>query len=203
MWILKLGLYELNRVKEKAEDWVLIVDFSIQLGKDKVLLIYGIRQKEIPFGRSLKCTDLQTLHIESKESWKKEDVSKVLKDLKSKLGTIKYVVSDGGCEIVKGLAMAEIKHTYDLTHALALITERILRQDKNYMEVTSELSKMQIALSQTDAAHLIPLKQRKKSHYQNIKRIADYLAGLSRYVKEERYTQPRVVVAQTFLSVTK
>jgi hypothetical protein len=49
------------------------------------------------------------------------------------------------------------------------------------------MSKMRIDLSQTDVAHLIPLTQRKKSHYQNLKRISDYLGSFLKYVNEGRY----------------
>ena len=42
-WILRIGLYELNRPKEMADDWVLILDHTIQIGKVKCLIVVGFR----------------------------------------------------------------------------------------------------------------------------------------------------------------
>ena len=41
MWLLRLGLYELTRPKEKATDWMWIVDHTIQIGTTKCLLVVG------------------------------------------------------------------------------------------------------------------------------------------------------------------
>ena len=43
MWLLRLGLFELSRPKEAAEDWVWIVDHTVQIGVQKCLLIAGVR----------------------------------------------------------------------------------------------------------------------------------------------------------------
>lgn len=42
-WLLRSGLYELSRPKEVAEDWVWLVDHTIQLGPVKCLLIVAVR----------------------------------------------------------------------------------------------------------------------------------------------------------------
>jgi len=48
-WLHKIGYYLLTRKKEKASDWIIILDESIQLGTDKVLVIFGIREDFVPF----------------------------------------------------------------------------------------------------------------------------------------------------------
>ena len=40
-WVLRLGLYELQRAKEQASDWVFIVDATIGVGEHKALVILG------------------------------------------------------------------------------------------------------------------------------------------------------------------
>ena len=44
LWLLRLGLYELNRPKQQADDWMWIVDHTLQMGDRKCLIIVGIRQ---------------------------------------------------------------------------------------------------------------------------------------------------------------
>ena len=43
MWLLRLGLYELTRPKPQADDWVLIMDHTVQMGTLKVLVVVGVR----------------------------------------------------------------------------------------------------------------------------------------------------------------
>ena len=42
-WLLRLGLYELTRPLEQADDWFWIVDHTVQIGTVKCLLIVGCR----------------------------------------------------------------------------------------------------------------------------------------------------------------
>ena len=42
-WLLRLGLYELARPKEQADDWAWIMDHTLQLGPYKSLVIVGVR----------------------------------------------------------------------------------------------------------------------------------------------------------------
>ena len=42
MWVLKYGLYLLNKPKEKRNDWIWILDHTIEYGKKKNLVIIGI-----------------------------------------------------------------------------------------------------------------------------------------------------------------
>lgn len=187
LWVQKIGYYELTRPKEVSDDWIIILDLSMQLGQDKILLIYGVRRKNLNFERPLKCSDLETLRILFRKSWKSENVKDVLKELEKEIGTIIYAVADRGSEIKKGLEIAGLKHVYDITHAIAGMTEKMFKDNKMYSELTNEMSKMRACLSQTDTAHLIPLTQRKKSHYQNLKKISDYLDSLLKYVNEGKY----------------
>ena len=48
IWLLKIGYYKLTREKEFADDWIWIVDHSVQWGAEKCLLILGIRKKDLP-----------------------------------------------------------------------------------------------------------------------------------------------------------
>ena len=43
-WILRLGLYELQRKREYRRDWIFIIDTTIELGKAKCLVVLGISQ---------------------------------------------------------------------------------------------------------------------------------------------------------------
>jgi len=173
-WIHKIGYYELNKIKEKADDWIIILDESIQLGCDKILVIFGIRESEIDFTRPLNFQDLVPLREISKTTWNGELIKDVVIDLKKEIGNITYAVGDYGSDLRKGLRLLNIPHIHDITHKIALILEKTFKNNTSYMEITQKMSEMRIKFSQSEIAHIIPPNQRKKSRYQNIKIISDW-----------------------------
>lgn len=185
-WIHKIGYYELTKQKEKADDWIIILDESIQLGQEKILVIYGIREKNIDFTRPLKFCDLVPLRIIVKRKWTGEIIKKELQKLMLELKTIKCAVADFGSDIRKGLRLSKIPHVHDLTHKIALVLQKIYKDDKKYDEVTKKMSEMRTLYSQTKNAYIIPPKQRKKSRYQNIKIISDYCMKSLNYIQSDK-----------------
>ena len=53
LWLLRIGLFQLKRQQEQADDWVWMMDHTLQLGPDKCLVIIGIRSSAWESGRPL------------------------------------------------------------------------------------------------------------------------------------------------------
>jgi len=192
-WVHKIGYYELNKIKEKANDWVIILDESIQLGCDKILVVFGIRESEIDFTRPLNFKDLVPLREISKTKWNGELVKDVVQDLKNEIGDIKYAVGDYGSDLKKGLGLLNITHIHDVTHKIALILEKSFKDNIFYKEITQKMSEMRIKLSQSEIAHIIPPKQRKKSRYQNIKIISDWCMKAINLIENEEEKSEKII----------
>ncbi len=173
-WVKKIGYYNLVKPKQKSDDWIIIIDESIQLGQEKLLVIFGVRESELLFKTALNFSELTPLKEIVKTSWNGELIKEELIKLKAELGTIIYAVGDYGSNIKKGLRLSEIKHVHDITHRIALTLEKIYKADVEYIEFTKLMSMMRRQYSQTKMAHIIPPKQRTKSRYQNIKTISDW-----------------------------
>ena len=45
-WVGRVGLYELSRKKEQRNDWIFIVDLTLELGQEKALIVYGLSQEK-------------------------------------------------------------------------------------------------------------------------------------------------------------
>ena len=82
LWVKKIGVYQLIKPKEKATDWILLLDESISIGQEKLLLIMGIRQSKINFNRPLRYQDLTPLRSISRTKWKAEDISTLISEIK-------------------------------------------------------------------------------------------------------------------------
>ncbi len=170
-WVHKIGLYQLTRKKKKADDWVILLDHSIQLGREKLFVVLGIRESEIDFTRPLRFQDLVPLLLVAKAKWNLEEARDCLLEVKAEVGNIIYAVGDYGGDIKKGLELAEIKHVHDLGHRIALILQKIYKKNEIFQEFMRELAQMNKKLAQTEFAFIIPPKRKEKSRFQNIGKI--------------------------------
>ena len=174
LWVKKVGYYQLQKPKEKADDWIIIVDESIGIGQEKVLVVLGIRRSMIEFNRPLKIRDLEPLLVKSKERWTGDMIAGQLEIVKKQIGNVLYAVTDSCSTLKKGLREAEIKHIYDLTHSIAIVLERIYKKDNDFKEYTHKMGQMRIKLCNSRYAHLMPPNQRSKSRFLNIDIISSW-----------------------------
>ena len=168
LWVKKIGCYQLQAPKEKADDWIIIVDESIGIGQEQVLVVLGIRQSKVDFTRPLKIQDMTPITVKSKERWTGQDIATELEIVKTKLGTVKYAVTDAGSSLKKGLKEADISHVYDITHAIANALEWIYKNDDEFKKFTHQAGQMRLKLCCSNNAHLIPPNQRSKSRFLNL-----------------------------------
>jgi len=62
LWLLRLGSNKLNRPKDKADDWIYVVDHFIQVDNKKCFVINGIRQSHLSnLDRALTFEDMEPL----------------------------------------------------------------------------------------------------------------------------------------------
>lgn len=143
-WVGRIGLYELSRKKEKREDWIFIIDFTLELGKEKVMVIYGISEEfwkktVLEEQRALKHTDGEILAIEVTESATGEWVQNILEDLKETIGSPCQIITDKGSNLKKGIELyqednQEVIFTYDVTHAMANLLKKELASSEIYQD---------------------------------------------------------------------
>ena len=174
LWIKKIGYAQLQSVKQKADDWIIIVDESIGIGQEKVLVILGIRRSQVDFTRPLLLQDMEPITVKSKERWTGQDIADELKIVKEKLGTIIYAVTDGGLTLKYGLKDVDIKQVYDITHAIAICLQRLYEKDENFKDYAHKAGQMRYKLCCSRHAHLIPPNQRSKSRFLNIDTISKW-----------------------------
>lgn len=174
LWVKKYGYFKLNTANDFANDWVIILDESVQFGQNRLLLVYGIRQSKIDFTRPLNYKDLTPLSLISKSSWKGDDIKGQLEDIEKKVGRICYAVADYGNPIKKAIKMLDIPHVYDITHCISLILEHIYKEDQEFKEYTKQLAHLRGAQSLGKMSHVLPPAQRASARFMNLKPISDW-----------------------------
>ncbi len=172
--MLRLGYYKLTRAKEKAEDWVWIVDHHIEVGEGKCLIILGIRLSQMPeMGQCLTHEDVEAVELCPVHESNGEIVHQQLKKAVKKTGVPRAIVGDHGSDLKKGIeefcqTHKQVSYIHDIKHATATVLKRELNDDPSWIAFTGLMGRTKSRLQQTELAHLCPPAQRTKARYMNI-----------------------------------
>ena len=172
-WMLKLGYYNITKKQTIADDWIYIIDHSIQMGKEKLLLIVGVRAKDLPKDRALKYEDVEIIDLQPVKKSTGEVVYEQIKEASKKTGNPRAIVSDMGSDIKLGVkkfqeVSCSTAHVYDLKHKIALLVKKILEKDDKWGEFKIFANFVAKKLQNSTLAGYRPPKQKEKARYMNI-----------------------------------
>lgn len=177
-WIERIGLYELQRPKEKRDDWIFLVDLTLELGQEKALVIYGVpyhywetcvRSNYL----ALQYTDGQILALEITTQATGDWIQSILTQVSSQVGVPLQIISDHGSNLKKGIQLFQQQHpqliyTYDVTHAMAKLLEKELFSDDTFPNFLSDCHQCLLQVQQTEFAFASPPSQRSKCRFFNL-----------------------------------
>lgn len=190
-WLGRIGIYELTREKEYRKDWIFIVDFTIELGQQKALIVLGVSQqyflgKVVSENRGLSHTDVQILGLEIMDSTKGVLITEQLEKISERVGVPVQIVADNGSDLARGIKLYQEKYlnviyTHDVTHAMALLLKHQLDSDDRYQSFIKECNILRQKLQQTDLPFLAPPAQRSQCRYFNVERLTEWAIKLLSY----------------------
>jgi len=174
LWLIRLGYYKLTRPKKKSDDWIWIIDHTVQWGNEKCLAILGVRQSALPIAETiLNHQDVEPLALLPVTHSNGDVVYQQLEDTISKTGVPRQIVSDHGSDVKSGIEKFCNKHPetcfiYDITHKSATVLKRELATDTRWSEFIKLAANTRIKVQQTELAAFAPPNQRSKARYMNI-----------------------------------
>jgi len=198
LWLMRLGLHQLLRPKEQADDWMWIIDHTIQLGDRKCLLVLGIRQSTWDAlhrdtqSRVLSHKDVVLIDLVPVTKSNGRVVYRQLRAAAEKNGIPRVIVSDGGSDLHAGVKQFQKfqKHfykklfkklrkkfltaypttvwVYDIKHKVACMLKHALERDASWSAFTKKVDQFKKQVSLTSLAALAPPSQRSKSRYMNL-----------------------------------
>ena len=191
-WLFRLGLYELTCPQEAGDDWVWLVDHTVQLGRHKGLVVIGLRLgpwQAQP--RPLEHADVRLLHLEPMERSDGQAVRRELKKVVARTGVPRQIVSDGGSDLKKGIelfrqAHPRTTHTYDITHKMACLLKKELEADPQWEQFISESNLARRGLALTSAGFLVPPALKTKARYMNLDSLVRWGRKALAYLKRLR-----------------
>jgi len=180
-WLLRLGLYELQRPKDVAADWVWMMDHTIQIGSTKCLLIVAVRLSawEAAGRGALAHDDLTVLALEPMQRSSGSDVCQQMQSALQQTGEPRAVLTDGGSDLKRGIAEFQQAHPQvaalsDIKHKMALFLQSELDRDPQWSPFVTQVGQTKARLQQTVAACLIPPGLKTKARYMNLAELVDW-----------------------------
>lgn len=174
LWWLRLGYYKLTRSQPHGDDWVWIVDHSVQIGAEKCLLILGVRLRDLPANdRHLTHQQVEPLALFPVRQSNGEIVYQQLEATQARTGIPGEILSDHGHDLQAGITRYGAAHPstrsiYDITHQAAALLKHELQHDGLWQTFTQYATQCRKELQQTGLAALIPPNQRSKARYMNL-----------------------------------
>jgi hypothetical protein len=174
LWLLRLGYYKLTRPKPSAEDWVWIIDHTVQWGAHKCLVILGVRLAALPpVDTCLSHEDVEPLGLFPVTSSDGTVVCRQLEATVAKTGVPRAIISDHGSDLAAGVAKfcqahPETSAIYDIKHQTAALLKQVLAPDEQWLAFTQAAAQTRNQVQQTALAPLAPPQQRSKARYMNV-----------------------------------
>jgi hypothetical protein len=190
LWILRLGLYELTRPKERADDWVWLVDYTIQLDSVQCLTVVGVRLRDwLQDRRPLEHHDLHFLLLQPSRESTGEAVRDELLRVAEMTGTPRAILTDGGRNLKKGIDLfrethPNVSHSSDIKHKTALCLKKILTKDDCWTEFLKQCGLNRKHCAKTDMAFLSPPTLRDQARYMNLEAILKWASDMLSFVRD-------------------
>jgi hypothetical protein len=180
LWLLRLGLYQLCRPKVQADDWMWIMDHTMQLGERKCLIVVGIRQSAWDTqDRVLDHEDVELIDLVPVTESNGKLVYRQLQAAAAKTGVPRAIVSDHGSDLHAGVERFRRAHPgtawlYDIKHKTACLLKHALEHDASWQTFVEKAHRFKQQVSLTTLAALAPPQQRSKARYMNVDVLVDW-----------------------------
>jgi hypothetical protein len=169
-WLLKYGYYLLQGrggASPSGGRWALIVDESVTIGTERLLVVLGLEIGGWGFKRPPALEDVQVLHLEVRGEWKGEAVGEVLKEVISGRQVVQGT-SDAGRNLLNAFELCGLRHLPDCSHAFAAILERHLGHEEQFKELGRLNGQLRQYWATSQYAGWMPPKHRGKSRFMNV-----------------------------------
>ena len=196
LWMVRVGLFALTCEKQPADDWLWMMDHTVQLGPWKCLVIVGIRLSAWQsLDRPLCHEDLALLNLTPMKTANKEAVAEELKRTSVEMGVPVAVLSDEGTELKGGMDLyrqqlptgtSKPPHLHDIKHKAATLLKKELQATDSWDQFVKHLTRTKLNVTLTDLAFLNPPRLRNKARFMNLESVVKWGWRVLQFIKEPK-----------------
>ena len=178
-WAQELGLsvYKESCSLFKDKRYALIIDESMMIGSEKLLLTLAVpADKE---GHVMTEKDIVIVDISIAKSWNGTTIEDVLKKVSEKIGhDPEYVISDNGSTIGKAVRDAGYRHHLDISHSLGMFLERVYKNEPDFQELSKKVSDARLKYNMQEVAFIQPPSQRSIARFINMSKWIEWASRM-------------------------
>lgn len=168
-WAQELGLsvYKKSCTLFKGKPYALIVDESMMIGSEKLLLTLAVPADND--GHAVTEKDIVIVDISVAKSWNGTSIKDVLEKVSKKIGhNPEYVISDNGSTVCKAVREANLRHHLDISHSLGMFLERTYKNDPDFQRLSKNVSDARLKYNMQEVAYMQPPSQRSIARFMNM-----------------------------------
>jgi hypothetical protein len=183
-WVCRCGLHALRYSKNLSGDYVAILDESIQIGKEKLLLMLGVPIKEgQSYCQALTSQDVVVLGMEVQTSWTGEAIAAFITRRISQHPHVRilYLLSDQGTSIKAAVKRLNIKWVSDCSHVMMNAVKALFEHDLALSEFSAQVGQLRRRLILTDFAILLPATLRDKDRFLRLFTLVEWADRMDRW----------------------
>ena len=178
-WTQELGLsvYKESCSLFKDKRYALIVDESMMIGSEKLLLTLAM--PAINAGSAITEKDITIVDISIAKSWNGTSIKNVLEKVADKIGhKPEYVISDNGYTVCKAVRDAGYAHHSDISHTLGMFLERVYKKEADFQELSNNVQLARFKYNMQDVAYVQPPSQRSIARFMNMSKWIDWISRM-------------------------
>lgn len=178
-WTQELGLsiYKESCSLFKDKQYALIVDESMMIGSEKLLLTLAM--PAINAGSAITEKDITIVDISIAKSWNGTSIKNVLEKVADKIGhKPEYVISDNGFTVCKAVRDTGYAHHSDISHTLGMFLERVYKKEADFQELSNNVQLARFNYNMQDVAYVQPPSQRSIARFMNMSKWIDWISRM-------------------------
>ena len=184
-WVLKCGHYALEYTPDLHGDYAAIIDESIQIGGEKLLLLLGIKNPTQRAGNAQPLTtkDVQILGMEVQSSWTGDLVADFIRRRLNAHPHLKllYVVCDQGTILLAALRKLDLTWVSDCSHVMMNAAKELFDHDPTLSKFCGQVGTLRRQLTLSKWSFLMPPTLRNKDRFLRVFVLCDWVDRMNDY----------------------
>jgi plasmid stabilization system protein ParE len=174
-WLLRVGYDALTRPLPRQTPWLWLVDHTMQIGSQKLLVILGCPLTHVPFGeRALQLSDLQLVALVPMATSTGALVAAELEQAIARTGRPRLIVADQGSDLRKGILdfhswYPRTAYVPDMAHVGANVLHKAWDEQPRWQQFVKQLQTTTAKLQRTPSAYLRAPRLRPAARFMNVR----------------------------------
>lgn len=184
IWTQRCGLHVLGAATALTGKMVGIVDESIQIGQEKLILLLGVESSRLTSRCApLTASDVHVLGVEVQSSWTGEQVKDFVERMRQRCSQLDlcYIISDRGTSLLSAIKQLGVDWVSDCSHEMMNIVKTLFKDRADFQALRSDIGKLRKSWLLTRLHILLPPSMRSKDRFLRLFDIVRWVEFIEQY----------------------